>query len=262
MRKNTVRQILQAGSGTLCTRIFFPTPGVVELLGQVGLYDYVEFVAEYGTFDLHDLDNVCRAAELYDLGSMIKVDQSHQAFLSQRGVGAGFNAVLFTDCRSAADVRECVRLVRPDTPEDGGLYGAAIRRNAPMGTAGNQEYAQAIRDVVVCVMIEKRGALEELDEILEIPGLDMIQWGATDYSMNIGRVGERTHPEVLAAKKRVFETCISKGIPPRAELASAGEAQEYLDMGVRHFSIGVDVRYLLDRWRQDADALRAVLAPG
>ena len=177
MRPNSLRQKLDADEITVCTRIFNPEPMSVEVLGQTGQYDYVEFVAEYGSFHLHDLDNVCRAAELYGLGSMIKIDQSHQAFLAQRGIGAGFQAVLFTDCRSAEDVRECVRIARPDTPQHNGLYGAAARRNTPMGAGGSPAYVQAIRDTVVAVMIEKKGAVDELEEILSIPGLDMVQWG-------------------------------------------------------------------------------------
>ena len=128
MRANLLREKLTSGEMTVCTRIFNASPAIVEVLGQTKLYDYVEFVAEYGSFHMHDLDNVCRTTELYGMASMIKIDQSHQAFLAQRGIGAGFNSVLFTDCRSAADVRECVRIVRPDTPEDQGLYGASVRR--------------------------------------------------------------------------------------------------------------------------------------
>ena len=194
MRPNSLRQKLDANEITVCTRIFNPEPMSVEVLGQTGQFDYVEFVAEYGSFHLHDLDNVCRAAELYGLGSMIKIDQSHQAFLAQRGIGAGFQAVLFTDCRSADDVRECVRIARPDTPQDNGLYGAAARRNTPMGVGGSEAYVQGIRDTVVAVMIEKKGAVDELEEILSIPGLDMVQWGGTDYSMSTGHIGEKAHP--------------------------------------------------------------------
>ena len=170
MRPNSLRRKLDANEITVCTRIFNPEPMSVEVLGQTGQFDYVEFVAEYGSFHLHDLDNVCRAAELYRLGSMIKIDQSHQAFLAQRGIGAGFQAVLFTDCRSADDVRECVRIARPDTPQDNGLYGAAARRNTPMGVGGSAAYVQGIRDTVVAVMIEKKGAVDEYEEILSIPG--------------------------------------------------------------------------------------------
>ena len=47
---------------------------------------------------------------------MIKVDQQPRKFLAQRAIGAGFQSVLFADCRTAADVEECVRAVRPETP--------------------------------------------------------------------------------------------------------------------------------------------------
>ena len=171
-----------------------------------------------GTASAMNLDNLCRTAELYDMGSMIKVDQTHQGFLAQRGIGAGFSSVLFTDCRSADDVRECVRFVRPDTPEDKGLYGAATRRHTYMGYGGTPDYVQALRDIVVAIMIEKKGAVDNLEEILSVPGVDMVQWGSTDYSMSIGRVGEKDHPEVVAARNRVFELATKMGVPPRAEI--------------------------------------------
>ena len=164
MRSNMLRQKLTDGEPTVSTHVHTIWPNVVEAIGHTGRYDYVEFVAEYGSFDMHDLDNLCRAAELYNMGSMIKVDQSHQAFLAQRGIGSGFNSVLFTDCRSADDVRECVRIARPDTPQDKGLYGVATRRNSYMGYGGSPDYVQAINDIVVAIMIEKKGAVDDLEE--------------------------------------------------------------------------------------------------
>ena len=259
MRPNVLREKLNARESTVSTHIHTVWPAVVEAIGHTGLYDYVEFVAEYGSFDLHDLENLCRASELYSMGSMIKIDQSHQRFLAQRGIGAGFSSVLFTDCRSADDVRECVRIARPDTPEDKGLYGVAVRRNAYMGDSGTPEYVQALRDTVVAIMIEKKGAVDELEEILSIPGVDMVQWGGSDFSMNIGRPGERNHPEVEAARKKVFETAIRMGVPPRAEIWSPDQAKEYLDMGVRHFSIGTDIAILYDWWRGNGNRLREAI---
>ena len=117
-------------------------PSVIEAIGHTGVYDYVEFVGEYGPYDLHDLDNMCRAAELYDMSMMIKVDQEPRGFLAQRAIGSGFHSILFADCRSAEDVRQCVRAVRPDTPEDGGTYGANQRRFAYMGYGGGADYVQ------------------------------------------------------------------------------------------------------------------------
>lgn len=255
MRPNKFREKLNAGEPTVSTHIHTTWPSVVEALGHTGLYDYVEFVAEYGPSDLHDLDNLCRAAELHNMGSMIKVDQSLQAYLAQRAVGAGFTSVLFTDCRSADDVRECIRTVKPDTPEDNGLYGVATRRNTFMGYGGSAEYVKSLREVVIAVMIEKKGAVDNLDEILSIPGVDMVQWGAADFSVSIGKAGQRNAPEVAAARKKVFETAIKMGVPPRAEIQSVDQAKEYLDIGVRHFSIGTDIAVLYGWWKQNGDQL-------
>ena len=75
MRKNTFRELLNADKPTVGTHIHTTWPSIVEAIGHTGLYDYVEFVGEYGPFDLHDLDNLCRAAELHNISTMIKVDQ-------------------------------------------------------------------------------------------------------------------------------------------------------------------------------------------
>ena len=252
---------MNRGEPTLSTHIHSTWPSVVEAVGHTGLYDYVEFVAEYAPFDLHDLDSLCRAAELYDMSSMIKVDQSHQEFLAQRAIGAGFSSVLFTDGRSADEVRECVRAVRPDTPDDKGLYGTATRRHTYMGYGGSPEYVQSLKDIVVAVMIEKKGAADELEEILSIPGVDMVQWGGSDYSMNIGIPGQRSHPDVLAARNKVFRTALEMGVPPRAEIQTVDDAKEFLDMGVRHFSIGTDITILHGWWKEKGEELRKVI-PG
>src|SRR5262249_61323679 len=108
-------------------------PSVVEAIGHTGLYDYVEFVGEYGPFDLHDLDNLARAADIYGMSMQLKVDQEPRGFLAQRAIGSGFHSILFADCRSAADVQEGVRIARPATPEAGATYGVATPRFTSIG---------------------------------------------------------------------------------------------------------------------------------
>jgi 4-hydroxy-2-oxoheptanedioate aldolase len=166
---------------------------------------------------------------------------------------------LFADCRSAADVLECIRIVRPETPEDGGTYGVATRRFTYMGYGGTMDYVRALRDIVVVVMIEKQGTVDTLEEVLEVPGLDMVQWGGSDYSMSIGKAGQRSSPELKAVERRVFETSLKMGVPPRAEINTADDAKYYLDLGVRHFCIGTDINILFNWWRQHGDPLRKAL---
>ena len=260
MRNNKLRQLLQNGQPTIGTRVQSSWPSIVEAIGHTGMFDYVEFLAEYAPFDLYGLDNFCRSAELFDMGTMIKVDQEPRGFLAQRGIGAGFQSVLFADCRTVEDVRLCVRLVRPETPEDGGTHGVGMRRFAYMGYGGSPEYVQALRDIVVVIMIEKKSAVDQLEEILSLQGIDMIQWGPADYAMSIGQPGKQNQPEIKRIERKILETAIKYGIPPRAEIDNVDQAKYYLDIGVRHFSLGVDIRILFNWWKTNGDALQKAIS--
>jgi 2-keto-3-deoxy-L-rhamnonate aldolase RhmA len=168
--------------------------------------------------------------------------------------------VLFADCRSPEDVVEAVRSVKPDTPEAGGLYGVATRRSAFPRYGGSREYVAAVAGSVVLLMLEKRTAVERIDEVLAGPGIDLVQWGPDDYAMSIGKAGERDSREVRDAERRVFEACRAAGIPARAEIDSFAEAQRYLDMGVRHFCLGCDLHIVHEFLRREGEGMRSLLA--
>lgn len=244
MRPNRLRQLITEGRPSIGTHVHSTWPSVVEMVGHTRRFDYVEFSGEYAPYDLHGLDNFCRAAELVGLGAMIKLDQEPRTWLAQRAIGAGFQAVLFADIRTADDARECVRAVRPDTPHGQGTYGAADRRNAYWGQAASADYVRALKEIVVVLMIEKRAAVENLDEILAVPGIDMIQWGPADYSMSIGRPGGWYDEDIRAVERDVLARCLAAGIPARAEITEPADARYYMDLGVRDFCIGTDLNIL------------------
>jgi 2-keto-3-deoxy-L-rhamnonate aldolase RhmA len=260
MRENRLRALLDADAPTLGTRIHSTWPGIVEVIGHTRMFDYVEFLAEYAAFDLHDLDGLCRAAELHGLATMIKVDQEPRTFLAQRAIGAGFQGVLYADCRSVDDARGCVAAARPETPEHGGTYGVGSRRMAYMGYGGSPEYVAALERIVVALMIEKRGAVEELDEILAVKGVDLIQFGPVDYSLSIGRVGESRGQDIADVQRQVIERCISTGVAVRAEVSTPDEAEQYRELGVKHFSLGVELGVLYDWWSANGRRLREIVA--
>src|SRR5260370_11822633 len=116
-----------------------------------------------------------------------------------------------------------------------------------MGVGGTKEYVQALRDIVVAIMIEKPGTVDPLAEVLSVRGVDMVQWGGSDYSMGIGRAGERYSPELRVVERRVFETALKMGVPPRAEIPTADQAKYFLDLGVRPFSVATDLP-ILPHW--------------
>ena len=259
MRPNLLRQKLTAGQPTLGTHLLSAWPTLVELVGRSGHYDYIEFTAEYAPFHMHDLDNLGRAFEVAGVAGMIKVEQGEALHQSMRAIGSGFQSVLFADVRTVHDARACVQAVRAETPGRTGLMGVGMRRD--VGTViegGSPAYVQALDEVVIALMVEKRQCVEDLDAILSVPGLDMVQFGPADYAMSIGHAGNTRHPDVQRAERITIETALSKGLHPRVELASPDGAARYLSMGVKHFCIGWDVRILYDWWQQNGAQLHAL----
>ena len=242
MKKNKLREKLKEGKPTLGTRLLSVWPGMVEIVGHTGIFDYVEFLGEYSPWDLHDLENFGRAVELFDMSSMIKVDQNNRAFIAQRALGSGIQNILFTDIRTVEDARECVRIVRAETPSTKGINGAANRRNVGYYLeAGSPEYVKAMDEAIVALMIEKKEAVDNLEEILSVEGIDMVQFGPGDYSLSLGYPGKRNHPKVKEAELKTIETAIKKGIRPRVEIGSIDykieDLQKYIELGVKDFSL-------------------------
>jgi 4-hydroxy-2-oxoheptanedioate aldolase len=264
MKRNRLRELLNEGRPTLGTHVISPWPGVVEVIGQSAAFDYIEYVGEYSPFSLEQLDSFGRAIELFpEMSSMMKVEEQTQGFIATRAIDAGIQNVLFTDCRSADAVRECVRLVRAETPEAGGTHGAAMRRNVGyVAYAGSEAWVDAMNDVVIAIMIEKRGAIENLDEILSVEGVDMVQFGPADYSISIGRPGQAGSPEVQEVHLKMVESALAKGVAPRVEVASFEQAKPWVDLGVRHFCVGWDLVTLYAWCRKQGQAMRELLGSG
>jgi 2-keto-3-deoxy-L-rhamnonate aldolase RhmA len=261
MRTNSLRKLLDAGKPTLGTHVLSTWPTLIELIGQAETYDYVEFTAEYAPFHLHDLDNIGRALELMNLGGMMKIEQSEWMHQTMRAIGAGFQSILFADVRTVEDVGYCIRAVRAESPGSGGLHGVGMRRDVGvLREAGSPAFVQALDEIVVAIMVEKRECVENLDAILKVKGVDMVQFGPADYAMSIGVTGQFTHPDVQKAELKTIETALKLGLHPRVELFDAAQAPRYIEMGVKHFCIGWDVAILKSWWQAHGTQMREHLA--
>jgi 4-hydroxy-2-oxoheptanedioate aldolase len=261
MKRNRLRELLNKAKPTLGTRLITPWAGIVEVIGHSGAFDYIEYVGEYSPFSLEYLDNFGRAIELFpNMSSMIKVEEQTRGFIATRAIDSGIQNVLFTDCRSADEVRECVRLVRPETPEAGGTHGCGMRRNVGYVLEGCSEaWVKAMNDVVIAIMIEKKGAVQNLEEILSIEEVDMVQFGPGDYSISVGKPGQRRSPEIQKVERDMIELALKGGVSPRVEIASFEQAKPYAEMGVRHFCIGSDLATIYNWCRQQAEGMSGIL---
>jgi 2-keto-3-deoxy-L-rhamnonate aldolase RhmA len=214
----------------------------------------------YGAWDLHDLDNICRAAELSNLSTMIKIDRNPKDWLAQRAIAAGFQAILFADITTVNEAKECVRAVK--LPPEG--------VNSFMGTRGigydiRTDYVKRVDDVVIALMVEKKSLMDNLEDVLAVDGIDMIQFGPTDYGLSLRTPGKPYkqadyRDRINADRDEANQMAVDAGVRPRAECGTAEQCQYYIDRGIRDFCIGWDTSMVTAWCNQNGGKLRGMLS--
>ncbi|MDO4261231.1 MAG: aldolase/citrate lyase family protein [Eubacteriales bacterium] len=260
MKENKLRYHLDHDLPLLSTRLWSTQPFFWEAVGATGNFDYVEFVAEYAPYDFTDLPNMARAAELNHMGTMIKLDYQNRGFVAQKAVQAGFQSILFVDHVSAEQVRESVSLVKPKTEGSEGVFGYPNGRYI-----GGQshipvlDHIRRLNEIVLCFMIEKAEAVEQIDEICAVPGVDMIQFGPNDYCMSKGWNRAEHAEEVKEAERKCIQAALRHGVRPRCEIVSPEDAAYYIELGVKDFSLGDQLAKMKAFWNGEGKEMRAVV---
>ena len=107
MRRNRLRELLNAGQPTLGTHIHSSWPSIFELVGHSRMFDYVEFVGEYAPYDLYALENIGRAIDLFPhMTGMMKIEQEPRTYLTIRAIGSGMS------CSTAASIVSLVKSMK------------------------------------------------------------------------------------------------------------------------------------------------------
>ena len=257
LRKNKLRELIRQDKPTIGTRILSSWPGIIEVIGHTGTIDYVEFLGEYAPYSLYALDEMGRASELFNMSTMIKIDAEPRTFIAQRAIGSGIQNVLFADIRDVNDAEESVRAVRA---EPKGWNGCSMRRvSGYLMKEGTPQFVKYCEDVVVALMIEKQSAMDNLEEILSVDGVDMVQFGPCDYLMSINAPGQISHSRVKEAEKKIIKTALKFDIRPRVEIESVKEARQYLDLGVIDFNINIDIVILYNWLKEQGSQLHKLL---
>lgn len=259
MKENKLRYLLNNNLPSTSTRLWSTWPFYTELVGATGNFDYIEFVGEYAPFTQYDLENIARAAEIHDMGSMMKVDFQNRGYVAQKAVASGFQSILFTDHRTPEQVEETIKMMKSETPESGGTFGFPNRRFiATQSHMPQLSHAKRVDEIVLCFMIEKFCAVEAVDEICSIPGVDMVQFGPSDYCMSLGWNRSDHVDEFKAAERKMIRAALDHGVQPRCEIPTVDAARYYIDLGVKHFCLGDQVAKLRDFWMEEGEKIRAI----
>ena len=257
MKENKLRRILNEGKGSVSTRIWSPWATMMEAAAATGQFDYLEFVAEYSPYDLQQMENMARACELHDTGCMIKVDFQNRFYVAQKAMAAGFQAIMFTDHKTPEEVEESIYVTMPDCPEYKGRFGFPNNRWISFsGYVPQLDYAKMCADTVRVFMVEKADTMKNIEAICKVPGVDMLQFGPSDFSLNNGWNRSDHLSDCAKAEEEMIQCALENGVQPRCEIYTLEDAERYKELGVKHFSIGDELKILKDYWNTTGKAVK------
>lgn len=237
MRPSRVMRKLRAGKPASCTKFNLMDARAVEIACQSGI-DCIWLDNEHTPTDWRDVENLVRAAKVYDTDTLVRVSRgSYSDYIRPLELDA--TGIMVPHLLSLADAKQVARMTRfhpiGRRPLDGGnLDGAFCRISYPEYTAA------ANRERFVIVQIEDPEPLVELEAIAATPGIDMLFFGPADFSQGIGKIGQWDAPELLSARKAVAQIARKHG-KFAGTVAGPGNLRELLDLGYTFLNVGADV---------------------
>ena len=248
----TFRDKLESGDLCFGTGIGLADSSVTEALR--GDLDFFWIDMEHTALSLQDVKHHLIAIKGSGTAALVRVPWNDQALIKPV-LDIGADGVIVPMIESAADVRRAVAacLYPPE-----GTRGFGPLRPLDYGRRNIRHYyEQANEDIIIVVQIEQAAAVDNIDEILAVPGLTSIAFGPNDLSTALGFRGEPAHPEVLAVMRTIVGKARAAKIPVGVSVgADPAHLSRLAEMGIQWLSMGLDVTLMRRAAREVTEKVR------
>lgn len=203
-----IKEKLRNGEATVGSWMQIPSSSVGEMLGRSG-YDWVAVDLEHGQFSTHQLPDIFRAIELGGTAPFVRVAQACAKDIKQ-ALDAGAKGLIFPMIETSKQLQNGI-LNSFYTPK--GNRGVGYSRANLFGKNFEEYVQKKSQDTVIVAQIEHVRAVENLDEILSVKGLDAIMVGPYDLSGSIGITGQFEHPDFTNIMDSIINKARNMNIP-------------------------------------------------
>jgi 2-keto-3-deoxy-L-rhamnonate aldolase RhmA len=253
---NQLREKLRGGDIALGAGITLTDQTVTEALAPCVDFFWIDM--EHNATTTESMLGHLIAARAGGAPSIVRIPNNDVGWV-KRVLDSGAEGIILPRSYSCQEVADFVSACRYPPM---GTRGFGPRRPMQYGRLGQQEYLeQANRDVFVVAQVETVELLSELDDVLKIEGLDSLVLGPQDLSGSMGRLGDTTHPDVVAAMKLVASKARAAGKFIGAGLgANADFAELLIECGVQWLQAGNDFEYMMKGCATAYSSIRARIA--
>lgn len=241
--ENRVKRVLREGGvaiGTMITQ--FRSPAVAIMLKAAG-FDYFFIDMEHGSLSVETMADLCVAARGAGIATIVRVPiLEAQALGTPLDLGA--SGVLCPQTETRADAELIVRCTKYHPLGERGMSLGNVHVGFERGKP--EEVVRRLNEeTLIVVQIETAKGVDNIDEILRVPGIDAAFVGPNDLSQTLGVPGQIHHPEVAKRIERLIEACQKAGVAPGLHTYDVDSAKAWLKKGIRLLGYSGDVAFIV-----------------
>ena len=223
-------------------------PSIAEILAMAG-YDWIVIETEHTAIDVSEVLRLIIAIE--QRGSVPLVRLAWNDPIQAKAVlDSGAAGVLVPMVNTKADAELAVSMTKYPPL---GSRGVGLARAQGYGINFDAYVTNANADTLLLVQIEHREAVENIEQILSVTGIDGVFIGPYDLSLSLGIPGNLNHPDILAAKQKVLTATLAHGLIAGMHFVqpqtAASDCQKAISEGYRFIALGTDILFLGDSAR-------------
>ena len=210
MKTNPVKQALAAGGVAVGSEIArLRTADIARIYAAAG-FDFVFIDMEHACFSLETVADMIQTARTSGIVPIVRVPQAEYAFVA-RVLDAGAQGIIVPRVNTAKQVEQIVSWVRYP-PEGVRGFACTTAQTDGLGIGIDEFMAAANRETLLVIQIERREAVDNLEAMLAIEGVDVACLGFMDLTVDLGLPGQLDHPIAVEAVQRLIDVADAHGI--------------------------------------------------
>ena len=229
--KNLLKEKLMNGNYALGGFLSIGSPAIVEVVAIGGL-DFVVIDTEHGEPNFESIINMCRTAEAHGITALARVtDYDHK--LIGRYLDNGMHGIQVPMVETAEMAQKVVSSAKYPPL---GNRGMSLGRSSKWGHVSDYFNTANHEQMTVC-MCETKLGIDNIEEIVRTPNLDVVFVGTGDLSLSMGYPGQIDHPEVSEAIDHVLRACKNSGVIPGIVTNGLDAAIKRIEQGFLYVTI-------------------------
>lgn len=250
-----LKKMLKKGIATVGTWITINHPDVVDVLCELP-FDWLIFDMEHAPLEVSDIEVLMMPLRNTSISPIVRVPWNDMVVI-KRVLDIGSEGVLVPWVNTKEEAEAVVKYA---SYPPHGLRGVGPRRAVKYGVRPFLDYYSKFEyeERVLIIQIETPKALENLEDILSVKGIDVAFIGPIDLTVNLGIPLQYNHPMFIEVVNKILRTCEKYGVAPGIHAFDVNQIKKYIEEGFKFISIGSDVSFIIRAARDILKALNRI----